>query len=417
MARQMLMDNVYLTHIPSEKFKTAFFSAQLVMPLRKETAGRNALLVNVLSRGTLRFPDMGALSAHLDRLYGARLEPTVRKKGENQVFGFVASCVDERFLPGERLLEPMADLLGELFLSPATRNGRLRGDYVDSERANLADLIRSDINDKRLYAARRLLEEMCAGEPYGLSRLGTAREVERISLQRLNSHYQAILPAARLELFYCGAAPEKRVAGAFTRAFAALPRQGAVEPAATTRRPAPEQCRVVEETMDVGQAKLGMGFRTDSRDMPAVMVMNSMFGGTSNSKLFLNVREKLSLCYYAGSTYHRSKGLVTVSSGIEAANYERAVAEILAQLEALKEGRWEDWEFQGARSSLRNSLLSLEDSAAGLEDFAVGQAAVGGDESIPLLLEAVSAVTPERVREAAASLQSDTIYFLKGKEA
>lgn len=417
MARQMLMDNVYLTHIPSEKFKTAFFSAQLVMPLEKETAGRNALLVNVLSRGTLRFPDMGALSAHLDRLYGARLEPTVRKKGENQVFGFVASCVDERFLPGERLLEPMADLLGELFLSPATRNGRLRGDYVDSERANLADLIRSDINDKRLYAARRLLEEMCAGEPYGLSRLGTAREVERISLQRLNSHYQAILPAARLELFYCGAAPEKRVAGAFTRAFAALPRQGAVEPAATTRRPAPEQCRVVEETMDVGQAKLGMGFRTDSRDMPAVMVMNSMFGGTSNSKLFLNVREKLSLCYYAGSTYHRSKGLVTVSSGIEAANYERAVAEILAQLEALKEGRWEDWEFQGARSSLRNSLLSLEDSAAGLEDFAVGQAAVGGDESIPLLLEAVSAVTPERVREAAASLKSDTIYFLKGKEA
>ena len=417
MARQMLMDNVYLTHIPSEKFKTAFFSAQLVMPLEKETAGRNALLVNVLSRGTLRFPDMGALSAHLDRLYGARLEPTVRKKGENQVFGFVASCVDERFLPGERLLEPMADLLGELFLSPATRNGRLRGDYVDSERANLADLIRSDINDKRLYAARRLLEEMCAGEPYGLSRLGTAREVERISLQRLNSHYQAILPAARLELFYCGAAPEKRVAGAFTRAFAALPRQGAVEPAATTRRPAPEQCRVVEETMDVGQAKLGMGFRTDSRDMPAVMVMNSMFGGTSNSKLFLNVREKLSLCYYAGSTYHRSKGLVTVSSGIEAANYERAVAEILAQLEALKEGRWEDWEFQGAKSALRNSFLSLEDSAAGLEDCAVGQAAVGGDESIPLLLEAVSAVTPERVREAAASLQSDTIYFLKGKEA
>ena len=417
MARQMLMDNVYLTCIPSEKFKTGFFSAQLVMPLAKETAGRNALLVNVLGRGTQRFPDMRALSAQLDRLYGARLEPTVRKKGENQVFGFVASCVDERFLPGERLLEPMADLLGELFLSPATRNGRLRGDYVDSERANLADLIRSDINDKRLYAARRLLEEMCAGEPYGLSRLGTAREVERISLQRLNSHYQAILPAARLELFYCGAAPEKRVAGAFTRAFAALPRQGAVEPAATTRRPAPEQCRVVEETMDVGQAKLGMGFRTDSRDMPAVMVMNSMFGGTSNSKLFLNVREKLSLCYYAGSTYHRSKGLVTVSSGIEAANYERAVAEILAQLEALKEGRWEDWEFQGARSSLRNSLLSLEDSAAGLEDFAVGQAAVGGDESIPLLLEAVSAVTPERVREAAASLQSDTIYFLKGKEA
>lgn len=418
MARQMLMDNVYLTCIPSEKFKTGFFSAQLVMPLAKETAGRNALLVNVLGRGTQRFPDMRALSAQLDRLYGARLEPTVRKKGENQVFGFVASCVDERFLPdGERLLEPMADLLGELFLSPATRNGRLRGDYLESERANLADLIRSDINDKRVYAARRLLEVMCQGEPYGLSRLGTARDVERISLQRLNSHYQTILPAARLELFYCGAAREQRVAGAFARAFAALPRQGAVEPAATVRKAAPEECRVVEETMDVSQGKLGIGFRTDSQDMPATMVMNAMFGGTSNSKLFLNVREKLSLCYYAGSTYHRAKGLVTVSSGIETANYDRAVTEIMAQLEALQEGRWEDWEFQGARSSLRNSLLSLEDSAGGLEDYAMGQAATGSDESLPLLLEAVSAVTEERVRQAAACVKPDTIYFLKGKEA
>lgn len=418
MARQMLMDNVYLTCIPSEKFKTSFFSAQMVMPLKKETAGLNALLVNVLSRGTLRFPDMRTLSAQLDQLYGARLEPTVRKKGENQVFGFVASCVDERFVPGgERLLEPMADLLGELFLSPATRNGRLRGDYVDSERANLADLIRSDINDKRLYAARRLLEVMCSDEPYGLSRLGTAREVERISLQKLNSHYQTVLPAARLELFYCGAAAEKRVAGAFTRAFAALPRQGAVEPAVTIRKPAPEECRVVEETMDVGQGKLCIGFRTDSMDTPANMLMNAMFGGTSNSKLFLNVREKLSLCYYAGSTYHRAKGLVTVSSGIETANYDRAVAEIMAQLEALKNGQWEDWEFQGARSSLRNSLLSLEDSAGAMEDYAIGQAAVNSDESVPLLLEAVSAVTEERVREAAARLKSDTIYFLKGKEA
>ena len=248
MARQMLMDNVYLTCIPSEKFKTSFLSAQLVMPWRRDRR-RNALLVNVLSRGTQRFPDMASLSGQLDRLYGARLEPTVRKKGENQVFGFVASFVDERFVPdGERLLEPMADLLGELFLSPATRNGRLRGDYVESERANLADLIRSDLNDKRAYAARRLLEVMCAGEAYGLSRLGTAREVERISLQRLNSHYQTILPGARLELFYCGAIPVRRVAGALARAFAALPRQGAVEPAVTARKAAPETCRVVEET-------------------------------------------------------------------------------------------------------------------------------------------------------------------------
>lgn len=417
MTRQKIMDNVYLTYVPSEKFKTSFLSAQMVMPLAKETAGLNALLVNVLSRGTVRCPDMAAMSRALDLLYGARLEPTVRKKGENQVFGFAASCVDDRLLPaGERLIEPLADLMGELFISPATRNGRLDGRYVDSERENLADLIRSEINDKRSYASRRLIEEMCAGEPYGIGRLGTARDVERISLQKLNSHYQSILPRARLELFYCGWAPEKRVAGAFTRAFAGLPRQGGqIIPAPTRALPAPESCRVVEEVMDVAQGKLCMGFRTDSGDVPATMLMNSMFGGSSSSKLFLNVREKLSLCYYAGSTYHRKKGIVTVSSGIECENYQRAVDEIMAQLEALKNGTWEDWELQGARSSLRNSLRSLEDSAGALEDFAVGQAATDSEETIPGLMAALEAVTPERIREAAAHVRPDTIYFLKGR--
>lgn len=419
MTRQNLMDNVYLTYVPSEKFKTSFLSAQMVVPLAAETAGLNALLVNVLGRGTLRCPDMAAIARELDLLYGARLEPSVRKKGENQTFGFVASCVDDRLLPaGERLLEPLADLMGEMFLSPATRNGRLRGDYVDSERENLADLIRSEINDKRSYAARRLIAEMCAGEPYGVSRLGEARGVERISLHKLNSHYQALLPRARLELFYCGSAPEKRVAGLFTRAFAALPRQGKqIEPAPTVRREAPAEPRVITEEMDVAQGKLGVGFRTMSDDGAATMIMNSMFGGTSTSKLFLNVREKLSLCYYAGSSYHRKKGLITVSSGIETKNYQRALDEIMIQLEALRRGEWEDWELEGARSSLRNALRSMEDSASALEDFTMGQMATGSDETIPGLLSAVEAVTPERVRQAAEQVRPDTIYFLKGKEA
>jgi len=418
MTRQRIMDNVYLTYIPSEKFKTSMLSAQMVMPLRRETAGLNALLVNVLSRGTAQYPDLTAISRRLDLLYGARLEPSVRKKGENQVFGFVASCVDDRLLPGgERLLEPLADLMGEMLINPATRSGRLRGDYVEGERANLADLIRSDVNDKRQYAARRLMEEMCADEAYGLNRLGIAEEVERISLQKLNRHYKAILPSVHLELFYCGSAPEKRVVGTFTRAFAGLPRQAKqMEPALTLRCDAPEEPRLVEEVMDVTQGKLCMGFRSDSDDMAAMMLVNAMFGGTSSSKLFMNVREKLSLCYYASSGYHRKKGILTVSSGIECCNFQRAVDEIQTQLQALREGMWEEDELTIARSALRSSLRAMEDSAGALEDFAMGQMATGSDETISGIMAALEQVTPQRIQDAAASVRLDTIYFLKGKE-
>ena len=417
MTRQMLMENVYFTYIPSEKFKTSLLSAQLAVPLRRETAAQNALLVNVLSRGTARCPDMAALNRELDMLYGAHLAPAVRKRGENQLAGFTATCIDDRFLPqGEQLLEQLTSLLGDMFCDPAVEGGRLVEAYVDSERANLADLIRSDINDKRAYANRRLVESMCAGEPFGVGRMGSLEDVERISREELDSHYRALLAQGRMELFYCGSAPEDRVKEALSATFARLPRQGKLEPGPTLRRPAPESVRVVEEEMDVTQGKLCVGYRTMSGDDYATMMMETMFGGFSSSKLFLNVREKLSLCYYASSVYQRQKGLIAVSSGVAFENYTRALEEIGAQLEALRRGEWEDWELQGARSSLLSGLRAIKDSAWALEDFVMGKAVAGSRETISELMEGISAVTGERIQKAAKAVKPDTIYFLKGKE-
>ena len=418
MTRQQIGANMYLTYVPSEKFKTSFLSAQLAAPLRRETAASNALLVNVLSRGTARFPDMTALGRELDMLYGARLEPAVRKKGETQLFGFLASCVDDKYLPaGERLLEPLTDLLGEMLLSPALQDGRMNAGYIASERENLADLIRSDVNDKRSYAARRLMEEMCAGEPFGIGRMGTAQDVEAITPDALEAHYRKILPQAQLELFYCGSAPEERVKGAFVRAFAALPRGEGIRLEPALRLPARPECRVVTEVMDVSQGKLCIGCRTECADRPANMMMNAMFGGGTSSKLFVNVREKLSLCYYADSAYYWTKGLVIISSGIEFGDYDRAMEEIMAQLEDLKNGVWEDWEFEAARTSIRSALRSVEDSAAALEDFLTGCGVLRDAVTLEELTEGILSVTKERVMEAAAAVRPDTVYFLKGKEA
>ena len=151
-------------------------------------------------------------------------------------------------------------------------------------------------------------------------------------------------------------------------------------------------------------------------DTPALLLANLIFGGYSNSKLFLNVREKLSLCYYASSGYHRSKGIITVSSGIEAQNYEVARREIAAQLEAVQNGDFEPWELEGARSCMLSSLRSREDSAGRLEEYYLGQAATGLWEDTDALIAQLEAVTPERVAEAARSIRLDTVYFLTGKE-
>ena len=416
--RWELMPHVYLTYLPARKFKTGVLSAQFITPLAKETASYNALLPAVLHRGTMRCPDMEQLSAAMDRLYGAQINPTIRKRAECQCIGFVASVMDDSFAPqGEKLLEPTAALLGELLLDPVTRNGRYLPEYVDSERANLLDSIRSIRNDKRDWADLRLLQEMCRYEPYGVSRLGDETAAAAINNQKLHAYSQQMMAASRLELFYCGSAECHRVEEALLTAFSSLTRGPQTEPEPPRRFAAPSQPRLVTEEMDVTQGKLSMGFRCDTDDEPAMILTNLMFGGSSNSKLFLNVREKLSLCYYASSTYVRSKGILTVSSGIETADYDRAEAEILRQLDEIRQGLWEDWELTAARESLLSALQALGDSQGALENYYLGQSATGRRETPEEMAALLRQVTPERIRAAAQSVQLDTIYFLKGKEA
>ena len=289
--------------------------------------------------------------------------------------------------------------------------------YFESEKQNLLDAIRSLINDKRDYADSRLLREMCAGEAYGVPRLGTEETAEHLQPKRLYAWYQELISTARLELFYSGSAPQRRVEQALLAALSSLPRDQVREIALYQPHPARAEVLRVEEDLDVTQGKLGMGFACGSDDYAAMMLGNTLFGGSSNSKLFLNVREKLSLCYYASSLYHRQKRLITVSSGIEFQNFQQAYDEILAQLDAVRRGQWEDWELEGAKSTLLHAYASMGDSQGRLENYFLGQVATGQSESPEEMAEQVCQVTPERITQAMETVTLDTVYFLRGEEA
>ena len=415
--RREIMQDVFLTYLPAQHFKTSRLTLNLVTGLDRASASANALLPAVLRRGTVRCPDMESLSAALDTLYGANIDYTVRKKGERQCVGFAAGFIDDGFTPhGEKLLEPVAQQLGELLLEPVTRDGCFLSEYVESEKANLIDAIRALKNDKRDWADIRLMQEMCAGEPYSVLRLGDEETAGAITADALYRHGQELMASSRVEMIYCGGAEERRVEDAVLSALARLPR-GSQTPLPPVRRAAaPETPRCIIETMDVTQGKLAVGYRCTSDDYPAMVLANLIFGGTSNSKLFLNVREKHSLCYYASSSYARSKGILTVSSGVEVTDFERAEEEIERQLHAVQQGDWEDWEQEGALQAIRTSLLSLTDSQGALENFYLGQIASGATETPEELASSLQQVTKERIVAAVRTVTPDTVYFLRGKE-
>ena len=387
--RRELFPGVWLRTVHTNKFKSSYLSVTLLAPLKWETAGMNALIPAVLRRGTAVHPDLESLSAALDELYGGAIEPAVRKKGETQCVGFAASFLDDAYtLKGEKVLESAAALLGELLLNPRTEGGCFCPDYTDQEKNNLIDRIRSQINDKRTYAARRLTQEMCRYEAFGVDKLGDEASVAAVTPEKLWEQYQRLLRDAQVEVYYCGSAETERVEQALKAALARLPvNEERLNPDCEVRVTAGAEPQVVEETLDVTQGKLALGFRTGGQtcweeDYPALAMFNAIFGGTTLSKLFMNVREKLSLCYYASSVMEKMKGLVLVSSGIEFDKYQTAKDEILAQLEAIRRGEIEDWELEGARRTLISGHLATLDDQGRQEEFWLGQAAAGLDTTV-----------------------------------
>ncbi|MFR7687266.1 EF-P 5-aminopentanol modification-associated protein YfmF [Evtepia gabavorous] len=330
MTESVLAPGVILRAVQTKKFKTSMLSVTFLEPLTADHASLNALLPKVLRRGTQRHPDMESLSAALDDLYGGGIEPILRKKGEVQCIGFWGSFLDDAFVPQKtHILEEATALLGELVLAPAGGKEGFLPAYVESEKENLLQKIRSQVNDKLQYALSRLRTQMCQGEAYGLDKLGTEAQVQAITGEALYDRYREILETAPVCFYYCGSADADRVERAFRKAFAGLPNTQRHAVPKTKVQMEPEgPVRRFHDNLDVNQGKLILGFRTGGgfQDVSTVakgLLFNAIFGGTTNSKLFLHVREKLSLCYFANSSLAQNKGLLQVYSGVEFSNFQK----------------------------------------------------------------------------------------------
>ena len=412
-----LLPGITLRCFPDSRFKQGTLSLQIVRPMAESENALNALLPAVLLRGTAHHPDLRAITHRLDDLYGAAVGAVVRRVGDYQTTGLSCGFMEDRFaLEGDTVLAPMLEFLGQLLLEPALENGVFRADYLESEKRNLILSIEAQRNDKRIYANARLNKLMCKADSFGIPRLGTVRQVEAITAETLYAHYRKILRESPMELFYIGSADPQAVADLLRPILSGFPRDPITLPAQTPFRDGGTGEHT--EQMEVAQGKLCMGFITPVtlRDpgFVAMQVFNTLFGSGMTNKLFMQVREKMSLCYDIGSGYHGSKGILTVSAGIDCNQKDLVQAEVLRQLADCQTGSITDEELRSAKESLISQLRATHDSPAAIEGY-YATATLSGLQLTPdTYRQAVETITREDVMAAAQRLSLHTVFFLKG---
>lgn len=409
---------VRLNFLATDKFKTNFLSFNFIAPLGSESAAKNALIPPILMRGSKNYPTMADISKKLDYLYASGLSARNQKRGETQVFGICAGMIDSSYtIDNEDLTAQVVDLLGDIIFSPVTDGEAFDPAYTESEKNNLIDAINANINNKAYYAQLRCVQEMCRGERFGLSENGTVEEVSDCTPADVYAQYKYALEKYPIEIFFVGRCDADKLANQLGRLFDGVRRDPIGIPPTEVIRAADESRTVVED-MPVNQGKLTIGMRTGitlhDPDYPALMLFNGIFGGAVTSKLFMNVREKLSLCYYCQSSPDAAKGLLFIQSGIEVKNREIAEKAIFEQLEQVRAGDFTEDEYNGALLSLINSYRELSDSARGLESWYLGRLleGIGGDPDD--VVARLQAVTRDEIIAAAKKSTLDTIYFLNG---
>ena len=414
-----LLPGVVLHCCRDARFKQGCLSVQLVRPMAGSEAAMNALIPTVLLRGTTRHADLRSITMALDDLYGAAVSPLVRRVGDYQTTGLYCSFMDQRFaLPGDRVLEPMIGFLRELLLESPLENGGFRREFVESEKRNLISSIECELNDKQVYAMGRLLKTMCREDSFGLPRLGEKEQAAAIDPVDLYRHYQKILLESQIVLFYVGSAEPEEVADLLRPVFDLPGRKPQPLAPQTGLRESPGG--EITETMEVTQGKLCMGFTTPitnrTPDFAAMQLLNTLFGGGMTSKLFMNLREKQSLCYSIGSNYYSSKGIITVSAGIDCDKKELVRDEILRQLELCRRGEFTEQELNAAREYLVSGLRAVHDSPSSIESY-YATAALSASKLTPAeYIDALCAVTARQAAQAAETLKLHTVYFLTEQE-
>ncbi|MBR0423624.1 MAG: insulinase family protein [Clostridia bacterium] len=419
--RTEIFPGVNFSYIPEKKFKNIAISFSMFTPLNKNCASKNAVIPSLLTHNCKKHPSIKLLNQKLEELYGTSITPSVSKIGDFQALTITAFSADDRFLPYKsENINNLSDLLCDLiFNTNFNDKGIFFDEDIEREKTQIIEEIKSERNDKKNYARIKCEETMCKNEKYGINCLGTIEDAKRLNSKIVFEAWKSLLESASIEIVMIGNQENKFVIDEFKKRFQNIKRNK-ISSFKTKVIKKADEITQKQEHMDVTQCKLVMGFRSEiakpNEKVPAVKVMNALLGGTPQSKLFLNVREKLSLCYYCNSRYNASKGIILIESGVEQQNIEKAKKEILEQIKDIQLGNFSDSQFEETKLYLKQSMKKIQDNIEVLGNWYLLQTFDDIKKSPEESIKEIENVSREDVINAALKISLDTIYILSGSK-
>lgn len=421
MITKNIAEGIALNFIPDDKYKTNYINLYFAMPLTEKNAAMSNLLARVIMHGSKNYPTMLKLNRALEYNYNTLLEAAAAKLGERQILSVSCSCMKNAFaLDDSDIFTTACNLITEAVgnvLLTRNENGEtaFREDYLEIERENQKKSIAALINNKYAYARSRCIANMCSGEAFGINSSGTPENVDAVSAKELYDFYLKVMETCPIDIYVVGEADFDKAGETFSQLFEKVSRKVSYPPATIIKRDV-DAVRQVKEELDVAQAILMDGFRTgvtfESDNRLAFTLFNAMLGGSVTGKLFMNVREKLSLCYTCASFCDYHKGIMLAYAGINPDMKDKAQEEILNQTDLLVHGKATADDFTAAKNFCVNQIKEIVNNPS-LIAWQNYSRKLAGKAYEPLTdIEKINALSFDEVIASGQTIKLDTVYFL-----
>jgi len=410
---------IKLHKIKTDKFKTNLVAVFLTTPLNRENVTKDAVISAVLRRGSKNMSTQEEISKNLEEMYGASFDCGIDKTGDNHVFKFYLELINDAFIPqnDENMLKQGLEKILEIVCNPYTEGNRFKEEYVNQEKENIRRRIESKIDNKGRYAIDRCVEEMYKDKPYGLYKYGYVEDLDGINEENLYEHYKTLINECKIDIFVSGEINEEiDNLVKENENIKNLNERDAIYNVNKLDKKEVVEENIVQESLNVTQGKLVLGLDIniqDEKEKYYALMYNSILGGTANSKLFQEVREKASLAYTASSSYLRYKNNIIINCGIEIQNYEKALEIIRKQLEDMKNGEFSDEDVENSKKIIISTIKSIDDEQDTEITYFLGQELTENKVSLDEYIKIIENISKEDVLRIADKVNINTIYFLK----
>ncbi len=420
-------------YLPHSKWKMLSIDVFCRIPLKRETVTQVALIPRLMRRGTVRYPTLRDLSRYLEGLYGASMGADANKIGPEQVVRFGIDLPSPAFLgfgspegsagdlEGLNLAKAMS-FIWEVATEPYLVGGAFPWERFETEREEHRRDILSLINDRPRYATIRLVEELSRGSDGGLPSWGVLEDLPGLDPQKVWETWTGLLSSSPISIYVIGEGAHE-LGEILERVHLRFPKPRQEDHAFHVQPPPPEPpARVleIEESLPGEQTQVcqafHLGITENHPELPAAMVFDGILGGFPHSKLFVNVREKNSLAYFASSSFNSWRGMVLTAAGVHDDVRHRVRDLVTAQVEAMKRGEISDEELDNTKAGLLRRLRSESDSQSALVRRRLTREIMGGMASPEELVERIIRVTKDDVVSVAENAELKAVYMLRAKD-